>query len=59
LLTTMPVGSSYGGPAVVNGAVFAGDVSDGVLTRYTPNALLSNFVAPRPNPMQLRPHPLR
>ncbi len=59
LLTTMPVASVYGGVAVVDGAVFAGDDTDGVLTRYTPNGLLSNFVAPRPEPMQLRPHPLR
>jgi outer membrane protein assembly factor BamB len=59
ILTTLSVGSSYGGPVVVNGAVFTGDVTNGVLTRYTPNALLSNFGAPRPDPMQLRPHHLR
>jgi outer membrane protein assembly factor BamB len=59
LLTTLRVGSTYGGAAVVDGAVFSGDETDGVLTRYTPNAMLSNFVAPRPDPMQLRPHPLR
>jgi outer membrane protein assembly factor BamB len=59
VLTGMPVGGDYTGAAVVNGAVFAGDAYDGVLARYTPNGLLSNFVAPRPEPMQLRPHHLR
>jgi outer membrane protein assembly factor BamB len=59
LLSTLPVGSDYGGPAVVNGAVFAGDQIDGVLARYTPNALQSGYVASRPDPMQLRPHRLR
>jgi outer membrane protein assembly factor BamB len=59
VLAALPVGSGYGGPAVVNGAVFVGDVDAQVLARYTPNALLSNFVAPRPDPLQLRPHPLR
>jgi outer membrane protein assembly factor BamB len=58
LLTTLPVGNDSGGPVVVNGAVFIGDYNDGVLARYTPNALLSNFVAPRPDPMQLRLHHL-
>jgi outer membrane protein assembly factor BamB len=59
LLTALPVGSTEGGPVVVNGAVFAGDDNNGGLARYTPNALLSNYVAPRPDPMQLRPHHLR
>ncbi len=59
LLTTLPVGSEDGGAAVANGAVFSGDIRIGVLARYTLNGLLSNFVAPRPDPMQLRPHPLR
>jgi outer membrane protein assembly factor BamB len=59
VLTTLRVSESYGGAAVVNGAVFGGDVDDNVLTRYTPNGLLSNYVAQRPNPMQLRPHRLR
>jgi outer membrane protein assembly factor BamB len=58
-LTTLPAGSFSGGAAVVDGAVFAGNVVDNVLIRYTPNALLSNYVAPRPDPMQLRPHKLR
>jgi outer membrane protein assembly factor BamB len=59
VLTTLRVGNSYGGVAVVNGAVFSGDLNDGVMTRYTLNALQSNYVAPRPDPMQLRPHHLR
>jgi outer membrane protein assembly factor BamB len=59
LLTALQAGSTYGGPAVVNGALFAGDDNHGGLARFTPNALLSNYVAPRPDPMQLRPHPLR
>jgi outer membrane protein assembly factor BamB len=58
-LATLPVGSQYGGPAVVNGAVFIADAVSGAIARFTPNALLSNFVAPRPDPMQLRPHRLR
>jgi hypothetical protein len=53
------VASDYGGIAIANGALFTADVFDNALTRFTPNGLLSNFVAPRPDPMQLRPHPLR
>jgi outer membrane protein assembly factor BamB len=59
VLTTLRVGESYGGAAVVNGAVFGGDLDDNVLTRYTPNALQSGYVAPRPDPMQLWRHHLR
>jgi outer membrane protein assembly factor BamB len=59
VLTTLRVGNSYGGAAVVNGAVFSGDLNDGVMTRYTLNALQSNYVAPRPDPMQLRRRRLR
>ncbi len=59
ILTTLPVGSLKGGAAVVNGAVFSGDSYDGVLARYTPYALQSGYLAPRPDPMQLRPHRLR
>jgi outer membrane protein assembly factor BamB len=56
VLTGLPVGGDYTGAAVADGAVFAGDAYDGVLARYTPAGLLSNYVAPRPDPMQLRPH---
>ncbi len=59
VLAALPGGSTYGGPAVVNGAVIAGDSYDDALTRYTPNGLQSNYIAPRPDPMQLRPHRLR
>ncbi len=58
LLTTLSIGSDSGA-AVVNGAVFVGDAFDGVLARFTPSGMLSNYVAPRPDPMQLRPHRLR
>jgi outer membrane protein assembly factor BamB len=59
VLASMAAGNTFGGPIVVDGAVFVGGSYDGVLVRYTPNALLSNYVAPRPDPMQLRPHRLR
>jgi outer membrane protein assembly factor BamB len=59
LLTTLPGGNVYGGPVVVNGALFVGDNNNDVLTRFTLNAALSNFVAPRPDPMQLRQRKLR
>jgi outer membrane protein assembly factor BamB len=59
ILATLPAGASPGGPVVVNGAVFTGDSYDDGLARYTLEGMSSNFVAPRPEPMQLRPHPLR
>jgi outer membrane protein assembly factor BamB len=59
VLAAPPVGCGYGGPAVVDGALFSGDRNDEALARYTPNGLQSNYIAPRPDPMQLRPHRLR
>jgi hypothetical protein len=59
LSATLPAGTSYGGPIVVNGARLVPDYGSGSLIRYTLNAGASEPPSAAPDPAKLRHHPLR